>query len=343
MAEPELYLFTGPELGEKNEAIAKLKADARTKYGVVDEYSWYAGDTSVNDVVSQLLNESLFSSAVFIVLRNAELIKTAADIEQIASWAKGSAGKPNTLVLVSDSNGVEKKLEACVPSSHKKIFWEMFENRKSQWVQDFFRKNGFGVSADAVDAILEMIENNTESLKAECSRFFYCFEKGHVVSLEDVDKILSHNREEDAFTLFAAMAAPSESVQERLETSVGILQKIRLSRSSASRASGIISGLTYCFRQLRLWHSLHANRAVPSDKDLKASGFTSKKKITQYENASRVWNAGQTASVISLLASTDMALRESGTTLEDVQLFRMLYAIVVKSGLYCATYEKQIC
>ena len=78
----------------------------------------------------------------------------------------------------------------------------MFENRKPQWVENFFRKNGFSISPDAVEQILEMVENNTESLKSECSRFFFCFEKGTTITSDDVEKILSHNREENAFTLF---------------------------------------------------------------------------------------------------------------------------------------------
>lgn len=338
MSIPEVYLFTGPEAGERNDAITELKEASRKKNGALDEYSYYAIDTRLCDVVAQLQNESLFSSATFIVLRNAELIKLKDDIDLLASWVKTAAGSPNTLVLVSEENGVEKKVESLIPPEHKKIFWEMFDDRKPQWVQNFFRKNGFSIESDAVDQILDMVENNTETLKSECSRFFYCFEKGHTVTTDDVDTILSHNREESAFTLFEAMADGSNSPTQRLESSLQILQKLRLSRDSNGVA--LIAGLLYCFRQLRSWHTIHANGASPTDIVLKQNGFAGKKNQDRYRSAARVWGPGSTASIIALLSSTDMATRESGTALEDTRLVMMLYAIIIKNGIYCSTYER---
>lgn len=338
MSEAEIYLFTGPEIGERNDAIAELKASSRKKYGDVDEYSYYAGDTRFCDVIAQLRNESLFSSATFIVYKNAELLKTKEDIALLSDWAKSAAGSSNTLVLVSEENSIEKKIEASVPASHKKIFWEMFEDRKQQWVQNYFRKNGFSITPDAVDSILEMIENNTESLKQECSRFFYCFPKGAEITESDVEKILAHNKEETPFTLFEAMSDYSASPQQRLETSLDILQKLQLSRNSSGTA--LIAGLTYCFRLLRAWHSLHSNGSAPSDADLKANGFYNKTSQKRYRNAARVWGPGAVSSIISLLSSTDMTIRETGKSLEDNSLVLMIYSIVIKNGVYCAHYEK---
>lgn len=338
MSESEIYLFTGPEAGEKNEAIDNIRGAAIKKNGSVDEYKYYASETRVQDVVAQLQNVSLFSPALFIVYKNAEQIKGKADIEALSQWANGGAkNSPSTLILVSDENSVEKKIDSLVPSSHKKMFWEMFENRKEQWVQGFFRKNGFSVTQDAVERILDMVENNTETLKSECSRFFYCFEPGYTITDKDVDKILAHNREENAFTLFEAMCDGSKSPSQRLESSMEILQKIRLSRESNGVA--IIAGLTYCFRQLRAWHLLHSNGA-PTDAQLKSSGFAGKKNQERYRNASRIWGAGPTTAIISLLAATDIAIREGGTAMEDTRLFMMIYSITVKNGRFCAEYEK---
>lgn len=341
MADSELYLFTGPEIGEKNEAIATIKALAQKKNGSLDVYSYYTADVRIQDVISQLQNESLFTQATFITLRNAEQIKTKSDIDLIVQWAKSAGNSPNTLILVSDENAVDKKLEAAVPSSHKKIFWEMFENQKPQWVQNFFRKNGFSVTSEAVESILDMVENNTEVLKSECSRFFYCFEKGHQITDSDVEKILAHNREENAFTLFEAMADSSKGQTERFENAVEILQKIRVSRDGAGVA--LIAGLTYCYRQLRTWHNLQAKcrqeNREPSKQELAASGFSGKTNQTRYAKAAKVWTSGAVSSILALLASTDMSIREGGSSLEDTRLMMMIYAIVMKNGVYPAEYE----
>ena len=333
--EAEVYLFTGPENGDKNDAVDGLRAAAEKKSGAVDFYRYYAGEARIIDVVSQLENVSLFSAALFVVLKNAELIKAKDDIALIASYIKNSQDSPNTLILESDENSVEKPLEALFPPSRKKVFWEMFDNQKPQWVIRFFQKNGFQISM--VEQILDMVENNTEALKAECSRFFYCFEKGHQIGTDDVEKILAHNREENAFTLFAAMADPAASPKERLETSLAILQKIRLSRDTSG--ASLLAGLAYCFRQLRSYQALHAGQAVPNESQLKAAGFSGKKKRTQYAGAAKVWGAGAAASILSLIAATDMDIRSGGAVLEDTRLSLLLYSIIMKNGVYPAHYE----
>ncbi|MBR4005046.1 MAG: DNA polymerase III subunit delta [Treponema sp.] len=341
MNDAEVYLFTGPELGEKKEAIENIKAAAQKKNGSLDEYTYYAGDERIQDIVSQLQNVSLFDQALFITVRNAEQIKNKADIDSLLSWINGGAkDSPNTLILTSDENGIERKIESAVPSNHKKIFWEMFENRKTQWLQGFFRKNGFAISDDAIDQILEMVENNTEALKAECGRFFYCFEKGHTISSQDVDKILSHNREENAFTLFDAMADVTKSPVQRLESSLGILQKIRMSSGDGITAN-LVAGLSYCFRMLRTWHVMHEKGANPIDSQLKAAGF-SKKNQEKYQAASRIWTSGATASVLALLSSSDMAVRENGNGLEETRLVLMLHSIILKNGIFPTEYQSQI-
>ena len=276
MNEIELYLFTGPEAGEKEEAIGNIRSAAIKKNGSVDDYRYYASETRIQDVVAQLQNVSLFSPALFVVYRNAELLKGKGDVEFLTQWAKGGAkSSPSTLILVSDENSVDKKIDSLVPSSHKKIFWEMFDSRKEQWVQGFFRKNGFSVTQDAVARILDMVENNTEVLKSECSRFFYCFDRGYTIREEDVDRILSHDREENAFTLFESMADSTKSPNQRLEVALEILQKIRMSRES--NGVMLIAGLSYCFRQLRSWHLLHSENKNPTDIQLKSAGFSGKK------------------------------------------------------------------
>lgn len=335
--ESEVYLFTGPENGDKNDAVDNLKAASEKKNGAVDFYRYYAGETRLMDVISQLENVSLFSSALFVVLKNAELIKGKDDIALISSYIRGSQDSPNTLILESDENSVEKSLENLFPSSRKKVFWEMFDNQKPQWLVRYFQKNGFQIDMEAVEQILDMVENNTEALKSECSRFFYCFEAGHQVTTEDVDKMLSHNREENAFTLFAAMANPSASPKERLEGSMAILQKIRLSRDSSGTA--LLAGLAYCFRQLRTWQALHAGQGEPAESQLRAAGFASKKKRTQYAGAARIWGPGAAASILSLIAAVDMDIRSGGALLEDTSLALLLHGIIIKNGVYPAKYE----
>ncbi len=333
-----VYLFAGPEVGEKNDEISKLRAQACKKYGTLDEYSFYTADTRVADVMSILLNESLFADARFIVLKGAEQIKKKEDIEMLSSWVKSSSkDSTSTLILVTDDNSCDKKLEALIPKENKRIFWEMYENRKEQWLFDFFKKNGYGITPDAVSMILDMVENNTESMRTECSRFFLCFPKPYTVTEDDVQKLLSHNREESAFSLFDSLCDVSKSPSSRLETALSILQKLRLSKESSGVQ--LIAGLTYCFRKLRSWHNLFIANPYPSDFDLKTHGFGFKNVQTQYRNASKIWNLSATTNILAALARSDMEIRTYGTIQEDTILNLLLYSIVIKKGMPVEEYQ----
>ena len=57
MANGESFLFLGPELGEKQDAIERLRGELTKKYGVPpEETSFYAGDTPAANITSFLLN-----------------------------------------------------------------------------------------------------------------------------------------------------------------------------------------------------------------------------------------------------------------------------------------------
>jgi DNA polymerase III, delta subunit len=330
-----LYLYTGPEFGERNAAVQAVKDALKKTYGSLDEYLFYASDTPVSEVMTILQSGSLFTSSACVVFRAAEVIKKKEDIELIAGWAKNASGSTSALVLVSDEISVDTKLEKAVPPANKKVFWEMFEDRKIPWLTDFFRKNGYTVSSDAAEDILDMVENNTEELRSECSRFFLLFPKGHEVTSEDVEAVLAHNREESAFTLFDTMCS-AESVPRRLEQSLEVIQKIRLTKDSSSVM--IIAGLTSCFRRLQVWHSLNA-AGQNDDFNLKINGFASRKAKSQYSRAAQIWSPGQVAAILAALSSTDMDIRSGGALMEDTLLHLLAYEIVAKKGASCAEYE----
>lgn len=334
-----LYLFKGSEIGEKNDALAELKGKARKKFSDVDFNTFYASEDSINEVMMQLSNGSLFSQARFYVVKAAESIKKKDDIALIEGWKNSAQDRKDDssiLVLISDENSVEKKLESIVPKENVKTFWEMFENKKLPWVKDYFRKNGFKITEDAAQSILNLVENNTEELKSECSRFFVCFDENHVINAEDVDKILAHNKEETPFTLFNAMCDAKKDSSSRLENSLEIMQKILSSKKDAHIS--LVSGLIYSFRQLKDWCILNQNGRV-SETELRSNGFYIKSAWAQYDNACRIWNPQQIQKCIAVLTKCDIELRSSAKELKDSVLQLALYQIIMKKGNPLSIYE----
>lgn len=327
MAEtPPIYLYTGPEFGERDDAVQTVKKSLKKSFGTIDEHLFYLTETPLNQVMNILMSGTLFSDGVCVVCKNAEVLKKKDELQMISDWLE-NAEDSSVLILVSDEISVDAKLDKLVPAENKKKFWEMFENKKLPWLQNYFKKNGYYIEAAAAQLVLDMVENNTQELKNECARFFVCFPKDHTITSDDVDSILTHNREESAFTLFNQISNPSEKPNDRFEKGIAILQKIRLSKDNSSVM--IIAGLASCFRKLVLWHKKGEEVIF---------GATMKK---QYKNAASIWTVGQATAILSLLASTDMEIRSGGSMMEDVLLQKLLYEIVIKKGssLAVADYE----
>ena len=328
-----LWLFTGPELGERNEAVEALRKTVEKKYGQLDSHVFYAADTSLTTVLDIIQNGALFADARFAVVRNAEAIKKKEDIQLLTQWAEQKGADGAFLVLISDEISIDKKIEALVPKDHKKIFWELFENKKQDWIRRFFSQAQIRIDSDAIAALLELVENNTESLKTACTHISLFFEPGMQLSADTIEQILAHNKEETAFTLFDALS------KDNIEYALNIRQKLTLSKESSSVQ--LIAGLTYCFRRLADWH-LAAKSGTLDDFSLKKIGFTSKKAIDQYRRASRQWNEQAVFRIISLLNTTDMQIRAAGQELATVLLDTCLYSIMKRDGTPLADYAAAV-
>jgi len=175
-----IYLFLGPENGEKKEFIKKIKKNKTEKYGDLENFRFYPYDTEIIEIVSIMKNGSLFSSHKLVIINNCEDIKKKNAIEQLVTYCK-SPSKDVTLILLSDNNKVDSKIEKVIPAAQKKIFWEMFENKKKGWVISFFRKKNIIIRSSTVELFLEMVENDTDSMKKECEKLAFYFNEGDTI------------------------------------------------------------------------------------------------------------------------------------------------------------------
>jgi DNA polymerase-3 subunit delta len=308
------FLFLGPEIGEKNAAVAKVRAGL----GKPEEFSFYAGETPAQVIVSVLRNPSLFADSRLVFIKSAEVLKKKEDLEMLASYLE----KPQddtTLIIISDSVSLAKAIETPIPTANKRIFWELFEGRKIEWVRSFFQRAGYRISGDAVRAVLDLVENNTEALKQECSRLMLFLGKDKEVSAEEVERWLSHTREESAFTLFSCIAAGD------LSKSLGVLRSLL---SAKETAPGILAGLAWCWRRLLDYLAVGAGAA---DADYRKIGLGSAIIRRDYEQAARRYSRVSVETCLSLTAEYDILTRSYGAILESLLMDRYIYKILQTS------------
>ena len=210
------------------------------------------------------------------------------------------------MIFLSDETKVTKALEDAVPPNNKRIFWELFENRKGPWLRDFCRREGRGISDGGIAAVLELVENNTEALRRECGRLALFYGKERIIAAEAVEECLSHTREESSFTLFSRIAAGDLSkCLESLHTLLGAKESFQ----------SILGGLTWCFRRLRDYQGLldagvlPPGMGKPGDLEFKKIGLGSLKNRADYVQASQRYGRDAAERFLSLAAEYDTALR----------------------------------
>lgn len=312
------YLFCGPEIGERQDAVSAIRKGIAKNYGEVpEETSFYAGETPVSDLVSILRNGSLFSPVRLFLIKNADQLKKKEEIDLLVSYLNAPQDD-TTVICLSDEISVDKRLDAAFSRENKRIFWELFENRKTEWVEAFFRREGFQITDDGVETILELVENNTDALKRECSRLILFLEKGVPITEAVVEKWLSHTRQESAFTLFSRIAEGDlERAIESLHTLLGAKES----------PQAILAGLNWCFHRLYDYLDL-VQRGPVTDLDLKKIGLSSKKAQKDYQQAAKRYSLQAVRRIIELLADIDVTLRALGSAPEGIIMDIFIYKII---------------
>jgi DNA polymerase-3 subunit delta len=311
-----VYIFLGTEEGKKQDAVKEIRKQF-SKDGPLEETLFFAGEVSVVEIANAVQTPSLFSASRMFIVKNAEQIKKKDDVALMASCMKELA-LDTALILISDEFKLSSGIDDACRKENRKIFYEMFENEKTEWVRSFFRREGYFIDEDGVDAVLEMVENNTDALRRDCLRLMLFLPKGKSVGSSDVHEWLSHNREETTFTLFSRIAFGDKAKA---------LEVLRTLLAAKESPQSIFAGLSWCFRKLRDYLGLLA-KGEPSSFDLKLIGLSSPKAKSDYSAAARIYSIDRTDACLALCAEYDMLVRSFGNPFEqilmDVWLLRLM-------------------
>jgi DNA polymerase-3 subunit delta len=323
-AEPGIRLLLGPEEGEKSAFIQKVRENL-THGGEPPEVTrFYAGESGMADVLLCLRNQTLFSAHRLVILANAEEVRKAEDVAALVEYA-GSPSSDATLLIVSSgfASEIDRKIVAAVPKDAQKIFWELFENQKQGWITSFFRQKKIAIDPEAVEYILDMVENNTRDMRTECERLALFLGPGTTVGLEAVEQYIYHSKEENVFTLFDRLCT------RQLAPSVEVLDTILLSREAD--ATQLAGGLLMQFRRLASLKRMLADNYPPADAFPKLRIFSKRSQKT-YTEGCGAFSLGDMENIVQLITAFDERFRSVRTDLHALLLHLLVYYIVQRAG-----------
>ncbi|GMO47227.1 MAG: DNA polymerase III subunit delta [Termitinemataceae bacterium] len=323
MSRGETFIFAGPEIGERNDAIAKSRAALTEKYSSpLEEHSFYVGETTTGEIISLLLNASLFCDARLVFVKSAELIKKKDDVESFISYIKAPADD-TTLIFITDENGIDKKIEDAAISfgaHYKHIFWEMFEERKESWIRNYFKREGFSITDDGIAAILEMVENNTDALRRECSAItlFFLNKNKKTLDAEDIESVLSAARSVSAFSLFQAICTGD------FTKSLSLMHALL---DAGENTYMIFSAIISSFKRFRDFCVLSAAGKGSNDFELRKVGITSLKAKSDYRAGAKFFGLDKADELIALCVKSDLQLRQTDSSYQCILMDMFLHNI----------------
>jgi DNA polymerase-3 subunit delta len=294
------YILAGPETGRRESFVKELIGSLASKDGQAPEYSrFYSGELPAEQLVGILQNASLFSSRRVIEYRNAETIVGKAAIDALDSYIKNPADDA-VLLLVTETYSLPKPIEAAVGPAGKKMFWELRDSEKPAWIRERLARDRLSADDDAVETMLELVENETSALESACIVLAACFPEGTRLGADEIEAVLSKSRQEDAFSLFDRMAGGD------LPSALSVLDTLLADRQS--EPAQILAALIWSFRKLeRLQRGIASG--MSAEDAFRREKIASKTGQRKFRAAMQRYGAEDCERIIRAASETEGALR----------------------------------
>ena len=324
----EVFLLLGPEKGLKEDFIKKTKASM----GQCEVSRFYAVEDYEEELYAQLNNTDLFADKKLIILDNAEEVKTKAQASAIVDYIKNPSDTI-TFLIISTELYINAEIMACVKADNVLKFYELFENKKSEWLRNFFRRENLSISESACAAIIEKVDNNIQEFEAVCSQIVV-YIKGvnrNSVDEADIEEFLAHTRQETVFTLFGYIA------KKNLESALECLDAL-LNTNDEGESAALASRLAVFFRRLLSIKMLKAE-GKSFDDAIGGKYFDSDRPIRMpkdkdfYRSADANYTLDDTKRILKKLAEFDIQIKESGTYIQQIVMEKCISDIIVRKGI----------
>jgi DNA polymerase-3 subunit delta len=327
-ASERVCLLMGPEHGRRQDHVMALRDKLTKQYKEAPEqHKFYAFEAPFTNILSLLQNGDLFCAHKLVIVNNVEDYKKS-DLDLIKGYLKHPS-EDATLVLVSDETKLDS-LTRVMAKDQVHVFWEMFEKEKKGWVIHHFKEIGLGLTPDAAEFFLEMIDNSTDQLRMEAQKLLLFFERGATISLDDLEHYLVHSREENVFTLFEKIT------EAQFSKALEVLKKMVASKET--EGIGLLGGLTWQFKNLLAFQIklMERNPAEEAFTQLRVFG---KKAQGNLRSGARHYSLSDLQNILVLTAEFDQRLRQFKGEHHGQLLELYLYYVIKRKGRLPETAE----
>ena len=200
-----VYFFPGPEIGHKRNRISAIKQALHDRNKEAPEvYEYFPYNSQVSDIVSDLLNGSLFSTGRLVIVAEAQALREK-DVRIFKQYINTPSSEVILIFTCDEIPGSREypiTLANALPKEAVEVFWEMFERDKKNWVRRFLNKKGLRIEDAAIDLLLDITEGISDFLREACELLVFSMDSKRIIFESDIDRILEHSKRETGFSLF---------------------------------------------------------------------------------------------------------------------------------------------
>ncbi len=327
------YLYTGPENEEKTRVIASLKKQVLSITPNTQQLKLYPHD--VDAWLREVMTASLFSEGYWVELHEADNLSAAQNkaIKEVIEHGPEDL----TLVIVSDQSRLSS-FDKLIPDANKKVFWELFQDKKEAAIASFVRTANKSISRDAIALILELVPGTMSEMRAAVEQLCLATQS-EKIGVEEVLSALEHTRIESVFSLFEFMTERDDA--KALSSALGAYRALVLSGNGTPWE--LLPGLLWQFRRLASFGALlqempemeAAARVQVLDKPAAIRG---KKLLAIYRMGLARWRGQTLARVIVQILEVEAQLRSYPGALHQIIIERLIYKIIMHPDTPLAEY-----
>jgi len=223
------------------------------------------------------------------------------------------------IIMINETNDkIPTGLTNLLNQKQNIIFWEMFDNQKHTWIRSEFKKYELYIEDNAIDFIINTIENNKQQFENEIQKISMAYpgikkNDKNVVTKDILEEFLYHSKEETAFSLYSAI------LQKNLELALDILNKLFYSYSN-DEVIQLLNGILWSHKRFLKMVDLYENESKSPEEIFSSQFINSRKAKEEYSQGFKNYSFKEMAKIYYDISELDYYLKVLPKELKLIKL-----------------------